>query len=467
MKIVIVDDELSICKALSNQLKRFDHQVSWFTNSLEAMNFIRKSQIDLVISDIKMPNLSGFKLLEELHISQSATEIILMTGSVDVKDAVSALRRGAFNYITKPINLEELIIDINRVEQFQTLRRQNWEMREKFDEEVKKVASMAQLREKNLSISKLTPQKTDFSIHSQKMKNIFEIGKIYHNNSDIDILIQGETGTGKEVLANFIHDPDGTKTLPFVDVNCAAINHSLFEAELFGYEAGAFTGAKEAGQIGKLEIAEEGTVFLDEIGELTPELQAKLLRVLQEKHFYRVGGTKRIELKARVICATNIDLAEKVKLGMFRKDLFYRLQLGHIIIPPLRERKDDLIPLAEYFLQRANTSNHNIIFSNSAKNRLLSHHWDGNVRELKTTIKKAVLLFNPKIIEPEHLLIRDHGFKHIDISEDNFCLKSHILKIVKTELSNQNGNKTKTAKKLNITRRELDTYVKKIGNIDD
>lgn len=319
----------------------------------------------------------------------------------------------------------------------------------------------------------------EICIFSVPMRDIFEQAYKFHTDRSIPVLIQGETGTGKEIVARCIHFGDSNVNTPFVDINCAALTTGIFESELFGYEAGAFTGGIPGGQIGKLDIAKGGTLFLDEITELSIELQAKLLRVIQEKEFYRVGGLKKIETDVRIICATNIDIEKKVKESSFRQDLFYRLNVGRLVLPPLRERVDDIIPLAGIFLsslakKRGKRFNR---ISDSAANILLSYEWPGNVRELKNVIELITLVHDDIELKPSHLGILsqintkkpDPEFTSRTIDPVNFSLPagglnigSYLDEIIRRAYEMNHGNKTETALYLGISRSSLYCHLKRL-----
>ncbi|OQA79817.1 MAG: Limonene hydroxylase [bacterium ADurb.Bin243] len=330
-----------------------------------------------------------------------------------------------------------------------------------------------------------------------EMKKIFNYAKMLHEDRSIPVLIEGETGSGKEMVAQFIHygetDAGG---LPFVDLNCACISPSLFESELFGYAPGAFTGGLDKGQPGKLDIANNGTIFLDEIADMPLEMQAKLLRVIQEKEYFRVGGLKKIKTNLRIICATNMRLEDRVLEAKFRQDLYYRLNVGRIYIPSLRERRDEIIPLAMLFLKdiSAKKGKKFKFISDDAEKLLLNYRWPGNIRQLKNVIERAVFMYDAAALTPEHLdvLIKSDpgavhaaGDRNTDFKKDGFIkdfstnrlldfslpatgvfpLNDHINSIIKKALALNGYNKTRTAKYLGITRRTLYSYLKNIPGL--
>jgi transcriptional regulator with PAS, ATPase and Fis domain len=310
---------------------------------------------------------------------------------------------------------------------------------------------------------------------SEVMKKNRELAEKLHRDRSIPVLIEGETGTGKEIIARLIHYGSGEVTTPFVSINCTAISPNLFETELFGYEEGAFTGAKRRGSIGKFELAQGGTIFLDEIGDLPLDLQPKLLRVLEEREFYRVGGLKKSKLNIRIICATNQDLLKKVEEGKFRQDLFYRLKVGHIIVPPLRERREEIMPLARLFLaQLAQEKKKRFSHFHEGTIKILEdHHWPGNIRELKNTIESIVLLYDDTEVSPQHLFSLNSGqnpspcrsIPHVEngkvnLPEEELNLKELERQIVKATLEKFDGNKTRTARYLGMSRSALRSKIK-------
>jgi two-component system, NtrC family, response regulator AtoC len=306
-------------------------------------------------------------------------------------------------------------------------------------------------------------------IYSEQMKQITELAEKFHKDRSIPVLIQGETGTGKEIIARMIHYDKGEITAPFISINCSAISPNLFESELFGYEGGAYTGSKQQGMPGKMELAHGGTLFLDEIGDLPPEMQPKLLRVLQEREMYRIGGIKKIKLDLRIICATNQELSKLVEQQKFRRDLYYRLNIGFISIPPLRERKEDILPLAEMFLKHyAELKKKRFrLIGESAKKALMVNEWKGNVRNLENSIERAVLLYDDIELKPEHLsedyLCSDKVNQdsiNIKLDQEQLPLNEVEKTVIKAVLNKFGGNKTKTADYLNITRTTLRNKLK-------
>lgn len=316
-------------------------------------------------------------------------------------------------------------------------------------------------------------------IFSHSMRELVKQAEKYHMDRSIPVLIEGETGTGKEVLAKMIHYGSNKVDQPFVDINCAVFAPSLFETELFGYEGGTFTGGLQKGQKGKIDLAQGGTIFLDEVSEIPLNLQVKLLRVLQEKEYYRVGGLKKLKLDARIICATNTKLEKLVKLGKFRSDLYFRLKVGSLVIPPLRERKEAIVPLAKMFLtyfSRLKSKSFTYIRDDTAK-LLQDYHWPGNIRELKNVIEWIVFMYDDIVLKPQYLNIINQRKQEFQkpwedktccdsitcLPEEEFPLEDHINNIICLALKRHRGNKTKTARYLRISRHALYT---KLENID-
>lgn len=479
MKILLIDDHESIRNSLTEFIVELGHTVLQAENGAEGWKLLNQKDPHLVLSDIRMPKMDGLTLLKKIKKdpNKKDTPIVLFTGHGDIKDAVQAMRDGAYDYLLKPVNVAELAIILKHVAELLDLREQNKQLTENFEEQVKNATEAVHLKLKDTQKALAEAMGlSHIGIFSESLEKVFKNAKILHENPDIPVLIEGETGTGKELIAKYIHYGDHQNIAPFIPLNCAAISSQLFESELFGYEAGAFTGGNPKGQKGKLELAENGTIFLDEITEMAFEHQAKLLRVLQEREFYRIGGLKKMTVQARFICATNMNVDERVKEGHFRQDLFFRLNVGYLRIPPLRERRDEIPALARLFLdelrQKKNTRFINI--DAEAVRMLENYHWPGNVRELKNTIERIVLYWNEEVIQPKHLnallsfggrqenKLQDLSFDTIRLPEDGLDLNSFILSIVDRALNMHDGNQTRTARYLGISLRVLHTYLKKI-----
>lgn len=483
MNILLVDDDTGSRTPVGKFLRRQGYQVTECSSGTEAFETYLNGSFPMIITDIRMPGMSGIDLLKKIKElpSGSYTDIVLFTGHGSMESAIEALRMGAFDYLLKPINIEELAIIAEKVAEHQGLLRENQRLTDHFDQEVlaateetaKEISRLRMLVAQSEGIGKI-------GVFDEAMQIIYHQALLYHRDRSIPVLIQGETGTGKEMIAKLIHYGDFNETTPFVDINCAALTATLFESELFGYEAGSFTGGLSKGQKGKLDLAAGGTLFFDEIGEMPMEIQAKLLRVLQEKEYYRVGGLKKIKSDVRVICATNIDLAQAVDEGKFRRDLFYRLNVGQIIVPPLRDRPDDIIPLADMFLHRF-ASQKGKKFSRISKQAaciLRSHSWPGNVRELQNVIEWSVFMFNDIELSPNHLNIIAAKNTNCSLAAlpagtilpeaplllppEPFHLDEYIDRIIAAAIKMHNGNKSATAAYLGLSRRSLSYRVEKI-----
>jgi len=483
MRILLIDDEELSLKAISGFLThQLGHDVSECDNGSEALKIYESNPFPLVISDIRMPGIDGIELsryIKKLPGSQF-TDIILITGYGNMDSAVQALRAGAYDYLLKPIDVEELATIVSRVEEHLSLLKENVDLKFHFDKKVDQATSEVQEKYKRIqsAYSKIVGV-GNIGIFSEKMREIRVLAGKLHQDRSLPILIEGETGTGKEVVARMIHYGSGEITTPFISINCTAIPANLFETELFGYEAGAFTDAQKKGAIGKFELAQGGTIFLDEIGDLPLDIQPKLLRVLEERAIYRVGGLKKIELDIRVICATNQNLLQKVKEGGFREDLFYRLNVGYIQIPPLREQKEAIGPLAQLFLtQYVEKKNRRFRFLHrDAIETLEKYTWPGNIRELQNTVERVILLYDDIEIKPEHtrFLTGVDGANpsstmqgggsviepgKIKLPPEKLDLKALEEEIVQKALQHFNGNKTRTAEYLGMTRSALRSKIK-------
>ncbi len=381
-RVLIVEDNETARRQIEIFLEA-DPEISVDTaaNGSDALKAMRERTYSVIVTDLKMPRLDGLQLLEEVQKSQEPAAVIITTGYGTIDDAVQAMRMGAADFLTKPINLEHLRLVVQRAVRERALQDELAALRRK-------------LREQFAFQSILSK--------SLRMHDVFElISHVAQTNSTV--LIDGETGTGKELVARAVHDSSPRRASPFVAVNCAALPESLLESELFGHEKGAFTSA--IGQRkGRFEIAHGGTIFLDEVGEIPPPMQAKLLRVLQERRFERVGGSQTIEVDVRVVAATNRDLLRLAKEGKFREDLYYRLNVVKIDLPPLRERTEDIPLLATHFVQKFSPPGGSTkLISPEAMEALLQHRWPGNIRELENAVERACVTSRGDIIRPESL----------------------------------------------------------------
>ncbi|XEQ94072.1 Regulatory protein AtoC [Sporomusa carbonis] len=446
--VLVVDDEESVRKLLAAVLKREGYQVVCADSGEEALVQFRAVQPELILMDIRMPNIDGITAFKEMRKIRQNVTVILMTAYAAVETAVEAIKLGAFDYVIKPFDIEEVKLLVNRAIQLR-------KMTEKIDVLNRQLAESYRL-DKILT-------------NSPKMQELCRtIAKIAQSNASV--LITGESGTGKELIANTIHYNSKRKNGPFIKINCGALPEGLLESELFGHEKGAFTGAVMR-RPGRFEQADQGTIFLDEIGEISPNLQVKLLRVLQEREFERVGGNETIKTDIRVIAATNRNLEEMVKQGEFRQDLYYRLNVVCLSAPPLRERKEDIELLAGYFLQKFMKENDKDIigFDPDALSLLEDYSWPGNVRELANVVERAVIMSTGGMIFPEDL---PESIRESKDSRENQLksslglekaagqtLKEMIKKVecmlIKEALQRNHGNKVKTAKELGMSRRSI------------
>ena len=370
--VLIIDDEPLMRISIADALKDEGCQVKVAATGLEGVDLIKKEPFEIVISDLRLPGMDGLQILQTCKEVSPKTGVIVITAHGSIETAVGAIKMGAYDYITKPFSMDELLLIVNRLLKVLELEGENRSLRE----ELKGRFSFKGLLGKN-----------------DKMREVLEKIKLVAP-SDSTVLIVGESGTGKELAANAIHHNSGRREGAFIKVSCAALPESLLETELFGHERGAFTGALRQRK-GRFELAHRGTLFLDEIGEISPVVQVKLLRVLQERQFERVGGTDTIEVDVRLICATQRDLKKEVQAGRFRDDLYYRLSVVHVYLPPLRERKEDMLLLADHFLDGFATrlgGKRPRVLSQRAKELLLRYSFPGNVRELENTLERAVTL---------------------------------------------------------------------------
>ena len=377
--MLIAEDEKNLGMVLQREMSRLGHQVTLVHDAEAAIRAARDSEVDVALLDIMMPGRSGLEVLRELRQGEQPPEVLMMTGHATVETALQAMKLGAYDYLTKPCHIRELEAIINKAYEKRQLRQENL------------------ILHSRLSYKEKTP---DIVVKSDKMISIMSIVRKVAPSSAF-VLVTGESGTGQEIVANTIHSFSQRGNGPFIDISCAAIQETLLESELFGYEAGAFTGARQR-KLGLLELAHGGTLFLDEIGEMSITLQAKLLRVLETQMFYRVGGTKKVSVDVRFIAATNRELDQYVADGKFRSDLLFRINNFTIKLPPLRERPEDIESLAEHFLARTNGGKAMRI-SGDAMELLSNYHWPGNVRELRNVIERAVILSPSDVITPDDL----------------------------------------------------------------
>jgi DNA-binding NtrC family response regulator len=462
-KILVVDDDLDFCFNLSAILQENGFSALTAANGREALQKIQDACPDLVLLDLRLPDIDGMKILQKIKESNPDLDIIIITAYMDVKDAIKAMKLGAYDYITKPFDHEELLLTIGKVFNVRQLRGEISNLKKRLGEKLpdeKVMGESSQIKKVLLKIAMVAP--TDFTV-----------------------IIQGESGTGKEVIANLLHQKSLRRDNVFIPIDCSAMPETLIEAELFGYEKGAFTGADRK-KIGKFELANEGTLFLDEIANLPEAIQVKLLRVLQERKLQHLGGTRDIKINVRLITASKINLFEAVKQGKFRDDLYYRLNEFLIEIPRLCEREDDVAVFANYFLEKTNLELHKNVrgISSAAMRLLFNHQWPGNVRELKNTIRRATLVATTAQITPADLLLEQtnsgqkSGLPASAIHEDlvnsvmdgAISLKKMVGKVaagiekevIRKALLKTGGNKSKAAKLLKIERVTLYTKMKEL-----
>lgn len=443
-KILVVDDDMAMGEMCKELLKSKGYSSDVVTSGKEAIEKISRDGIyTIILTDLVMPDTDGIEVLKKVKQQNPNLDVVVMTSYGTVTNAVEAMKLGAADYITKPFKRDELIIIIEKILQLQRL-----------EGEVERLRS--ELGEK-YNFGNIIGE-------SPKIKKIYEIISNV-SNTEANILIQGETGTGKELVARAIHYNSARKDYPFVKVDCAALAETLLESELFGHEKGAFTGATKD-RIGRFRTADHGTIFLDEIGNIPLAVQAKLLRVLQDSEFEAVGSDVPIKVDVRIIAATNANLEEHVEKGFFRRDLFYRLNVIRIFLPPLRERADDIPLLASHFLSIHNKKNRKTVkgFSREALNKLVSYTWPGNIRELENVIERAVILCKGKMIEPVDIpLYQEKMGLPQDLSGKplNVLMDQVERQIIINTLESVGADKEKAAKILQISRASFYNKLKK------
>ncbi|MFC1555308.1 sigma-54-dependent transcriptional regulator, partial [candidate division KSB1 bacterium] len=388
-KILIIDDDSLMRDFLEETISRMNIEVKTAANGEEGIEYFKQSEFDMVISDIRMPDLSGIEVLKHVKAVDPDMTVIMMTAYGTIDNAVEAMKEGAFDYITKPFSADAIELIIKKVLRYISLENENRQLRKELDG----IYGFDNIVGK-----------------STKMKKIFDTLESVAKSS-ATIFIQGPSGTGKELVARAIHYNSPRANKPFIKTNCAALPEGIMESELFGHEKGAFTGAIKT-KMGRFEAANEGSLLLDEISEMSPALQAKLLRVLQEKEFERVGDHVSISVDVRIIATTNRDIKEEIKNGNFREDLYYRLNVIPIIIPPLKERKKDIPLLTNHFIDKYNNEHMREIkgIKDDALELLMRLDWPGNVRELENRIERAVIMSKGELLETKHFVFEDDDF---------------------------------------------------------
>jgi DNA-binding NtrC family response regulator len=442
--LLLIDDDINLCQVISYQLKKMGYEVDVANSGGEGLKAYKKGSYDIVLTDIQMPDISGIQVLQEIRKQNKEVVIILITAYGSVENALEACRMGADDYITKPFGQEQLLFVIEKAVRLRKLQTENRNLREELSQK---------FRFENMVVN------------SPAMEMVVQMaGKVAQSNATV--LLLGESGTGKELLARAIHYHSPRSARPLITVNCPSIPDSLLESELFGHVRGAFTGAIKDRK-GKFELADGGTLFLDEIGDLREDVQAKLLRVLQEHEFERLGESTPIQVDVRLIAATNKDIQKLVSSGRFREDLYYRLSVVPITIPPLRERKEDIPYLVEFFIERYQKDK--IITVDPRVLEILKRYdWPGNVRELENVIERALVLSSEPRISVENLpahLTEPSAIDQEKHKEDLFSdltLDNLERRAIRMALQRTGGNQTKAAQLLNIPRHVLLYRIKKL-----
>ena len=439
--ILIVDDEIVVRDSLSKWFKQDNYRVDSAEDAAHALKKMGCGPWDIILLDIKMPGMSGLELQQRLREIDPAATIIMITAFASVESAVQALKEGAFDYVTKPVDPDHLSHLVQKAIQHKKLADENAQLRQHISEIMRS---------------------EDIVGSSPQMKKVIEMAKTVAQ-TDTTAMIRGESGSGKEIIARAIHANSARRYFPIIAVNCGAVPETLLESELFGHEKGAFTGAQYRRK-GKFEMADGGTIFLDEIGTISPKMQVQLLRVIETKQFTRVGGNEVIASDFRIICATNHDLEAAVKAGTFREDLYYRLNVFTIFIPPLRERKADIPLLARHFLTRYTISMNKPVkdISPEAMDMMVRYDWPGNVRELENVIERAMVLAAPPSIRPDDLPFQLIPKHHAPADESIDAVeKTHIEHV----LAKYGWNITHSARILDIDRVTLYNKIAKYGLI--
>ena len=433
-KVLVAEDEDITLRNIIEALEEGGFNVKGARNGVEALKKLDAEHFDVLVTDIKMPEMNGIELLEKTKGKYPDIKVIITTGFGSISSAIEAIKKGASDYITKPFDLDELTMKVTKINEEERLKKDN------------------------LALKTFLGMKKNVSIiaKSRSMKRILNtLDGI--KEADINMFITGETGVGKNLIAKIIHFTSIRQDRPFLSINCATLTEDMLASELFGYEKGAFTGAVSKKQ-GLVEVADTGTLFLDEIAELTPALQAKLLKAVEEQEFYRVGGTKTVNVDVRFIAATNQNVQTLIAKGRFREDLYYRLNIIEIFIPPLRDRREDITPLCKFFLQKHLPKSRKKIlgFSDDAMEILVNYSFPGNVRELENIIERAILIEKSNFITHESLPSGIRTLQIETIEPDRVMTAEEVVKVYAEKVIDMlDGNKTKAAELLGISRTSL------------
>ncbi len=451
-KILVVDDEPILRNSLEVALKTSGYEVLTARTGEEGLELFRVENPDLVLLDHWLPGINGDEVLRRIKEDDPEIPVVVMTAQGSIELAVNSMKMGAFDFLVKPFDLDQM----------ESLIRKGLD-RVRLKKEVEWLRAQYQEKFRSGGIIGVSP----------KMKEVLRLAEKVAQGSETTVLIEGETGTGKELLAEYIHFLSVRSSFPFIPINCGAIPKDLFESELFGYEKGAFTGALEKGKMGKVEAAEKGTLFLDEVGELPPAAQVKVLRVLDEKEYFKVGGVEKRKADVRIIAATNRDLESEVKKGNFRDDLYFRLNVVTCHIPPLRGRKEDILPLFRFFVDRFNEQFKKgfVQISKEAEEKILSYPWTGNIRELRNTAERIVLLEKGNTILGKHLAFLSGGTEPPEggvrfephLPSQGIVLDEVEKHYILEALKRKKGNKLQAAKMLGISRSALLYRMQKYG----
>jgi DNA-binding NtrC family response regulator len=447
--ILIIDDEKAARFGMKMALEKDGYKVIESTDGISASEVIKMKKPALVFLDINMPKVNGIQVLEEINQLENPPMIVIVTAYGSERVAVDAMKKGAYDYIAKPYEIDELRLIARHAFEKLSLEEENARLRSEID----RLESMGAMLGK-----------------SREMKDVYnKIEKV--GPTDVTVLIQGESGSGKELVAKEIHKKSSRKANPMIVMNCAALPETLIESELFGHEKGAFTGATER-RLGKFELADKGTIFLDEIGDMSPNTQSKVLRVLQEQSFERLGGTETLRVDVRLISATHKDLLKEIKEGNFREDLYYRLRVVEILLPPLRNRREDIIILAEKFIQYFSEKHRKNVksISSEAVKIFIKYYWPGNVRELQNMIESAVVMANAETLGvddfPEEIK-NSNSYNNLDYNlpfrdAKKIAVEAFERDFVSRKLEENSGNISKTAEALGMHRQSLQQKIKEL-----